>query len=192
MVKNMSNMRNLVETQNKNVDAFALDLATIIKKHLRLGTISVDDFSNKRFYEDQPTIRPLAVDKKEEKHTVLMFPVSRSQKKYTVPANSSIVIDFYEGTVLVDVSDSTPISLNLSKSLKSLGHENLKSIFVKTDGDVNIEINELGTRQINGSFTLRSVCVKRITLSSPTGAAFGFNVIGSTYRGADFTDSTSL
>lgn len=175
--------RDLMDAQNKSVDAFALDMAMVIKKHLKLGTLKVGTPSG-RFYEDQPTRESLTKEKAEEHFTVL-YPPDGGKK--TAEANTSVNVDFWEGKVTH--GDSSQPS-NLSKSLQQTGKSAIFVLLVRVSRACKIRIDEIGEKTISGDYKSRGIPIRKLTITSVDGSAFEYTITASTNSKADFEDES--
>lgn len=174
--------RNLMDAQN-SVDAFALDMAMTIKKHLNRGTLKVGAPSG-RFYEDQPT-RDVLTREKNEEHFTILYPSDGGKR--TAEANTAVIIDFYEGKV--SHGDSSQ-SNNLSKSLQHTGKSAIFVLLLRVSKACKVRIDDMGERTISGDFKINGMPIRRITLYSVDGSSFEYSIIASTNSKADFDDDS--
>lgn len=172
-----------MDAQNNSVDAFALDMAMTIKKHLKLGTLKVGAPSG-RFYEDQPTRDALTKEKNEDHFTVL-YPSDGGVK--TAEANTAVSIDFWEGKVTHGDSSQ---SSNLSKSLQQTGKSAIFVLLIRVSKACKMRIDDMGERTISGEFKIKGMPIRRLTLYSVDGTTFEYTVIASTNSKADFIDDS--
>lgn len=176
-----NNIRDLMDAQNRSVDTFALDLAMVIKKHLKMGTLKVEP---NRFYDNQPTKDVLTKEKNEDHFTVL-YPPDGGNK--TAEANTSVSIDFWEGKVTHGDSSQ---SSNLSKSLQQTGKSAIFVLLIKVSKACKIRMDEIGEKTISGDFKTKGIPIRRLTISSVDGTAFEYSITASTNSKADFDDES--
>ena len=175
--------RDLMDAQNNSVDTFALDMAMVIKKHLKLGTLKVGTPS-RRFYEDQPTRDPLTKEKSED-HFTILYPPDGGNK--TAEANTAVNVDFWEGKVTHGDSSQ---SSNLSKSLQQTGKSAVFVLLIKVSKACKLRMDEIGEKTISGQYKSRGIPIKRLTITSVDGSAFEYSITASTNSKADFDDES--